>query len=135
MRPIRRTLPSLPAPTLAPPTAQPESFSRAPGQHEEIIDRVRGGFREVLRVLDDISKKHQDVIVKVELDTSVQKEILEVVKRIEEKLDTSGLSKEEEDKLAEALDAASNPLAEAIEANQPMGDNVVSKKKKKKGTK
>lgn len=134
MRPIRRTLPQPPAPIL-PPQIEPESISRAPGQHEELLDRVRNGFREVFRVLDEIAKQRQDIKVIVELDTCVQKEILEVVKEIREIVSSqheSGISKEEEDRLARELDTGSNALAEAVEANQPMGDNALPKKKKKK---
>lgn len=93
--------------------------SKSPGQHEELLERVKEGFKDVLAGL-----KQKDIKIVVELDTSVQREILAVVKEIKEIVTkTGGISKAEEDILAEKLHTGGTSLEEAVKANQPKPDN------------
>jgi len=128
---VRITKP--PAPILpsvqSSPAPQPPAEFRV-GQHEELLERVQNGFKETLRVLDEIAKQHQDVHVVVQLDTSVQNEILEVVKEIRENLKPSGITQAEEDALAQQLNDSASPLEAAVEANQPKSSTARKKKKK-----
>jgi len=78
----RFTKPLEPAASTPLPPGEAESFSRGPGQHEELIERVKNGFRETLLSLDRVEKQRQDLHVIVQVDMSVQREILETLKQV-----------------------------------------------------
>jgi citrate lyase gamma subunit len=103
---------------------------------------LQNGFERTLELLDIIVKQkpHETPKIVVELDTSVQREILEVVKDIQVDVRElkgivtggSGISEAAEQALAAQLQSAIGPLQEAIAANQPQG---APKKKKKNNPK
>lgn len=107
-------------------------------EHEDIIKQIVEGFKSTHTILDRIEKaEKKNTHVIIQLDTGVQREILEAVKEIlsiVKKID-SGLSKAEEDALAKTLHESSQVLEAAVEANQPMSSSSSPKSSKKKQTK
>lgn len=100
--------------------------------YNALIRRIQHGFDEVTEAIKALDRK-QDIRVIVQLDTSVQKEILKNTEAILEKLSSGGgLSHEEEEALAVKLRSSSESLGAAVEANQP---STLSTKRAKRGEK
>jgi hypothetical protein len=121
-----------------PPTPTPDPSSQREGQHEELLKRVVDGFRITLQALDNIAHQHQDVKVVVELDTSVQKEILEVVKEIRDDVKKILSNPVESGASAEQLRATLYPLRDELKRvaqKFPPNAEFPTKGSKKKSTK